>query len=150
MLNPATPDLVVTRHGRRPGLLRAPCRIMLFAAVLVFACCLGARAAVVEAEGVEREVDTPAGAQRQTLEEAAPPPMQVASPEAGSAAAAPSPGATASARNFEPLPVVTETPQAAEDSLGGGSSQLLGFLVVGLLVVLVGVFLFAARGRGRR
>lgn len=123
---------------------------MLFAALLVIACCLTARAAVVEAEGVEREVDTPTGIKTQTLDEAAPPPVEeVEAPTGGSTAAAPTPGENRP-QNFEPLPVVTETPTASTEAPSGGGSRLLGFAVIGLILVLIGVFIFAARGRGRR
>lgn len=151
MPNPSIRVFVSDSFPGIPGWRRVPYRILLFVTVLVFACCLTARAAVVEAEGVEREVDTPTGVRSQTLDEAAPPPatdIEAAAP-GGSSSAAPTGNATNRPQNFEPLPVVTETPTAAAGSEGGGS-RILGFLVVGVLVVLVGLFVFAARGRGKR
>lgn len=150
MPNPTSPVFVSRRRPGMPGWIRVGHRVLLFAAVLVIACCMTARAAVVEAEGVEREVDTPTGARTQTLDDAAPPPVEeVEAPPSGSTAAAPTPGESRP-QNFEPLPVVTETPTAATEAAGGGSSRLLGFVVIGLILVLIGVFIFAARGRGRR
>lgn len=151
MPNLAAPLYVSARRVGVSRWDRVPYRILLFAVVLVLACCLTARAAVVEAEGVEREVDTPAGAQSQTLDDAAPPPVtQVEAPVANGDATAPSPGATTPGQPFVPLEVVTATPEAPTGTESGGGGKVLGFVVIGVIVLLIGIFVFAARGRGRR
>lgn len=151
MPNPVPPLIVSARHVGMSRWDRVPYRILLFAVVMVFACCLSARAAVVEAEGVEREVDTPTGVKTQTLDDAAPPPVtQVEAPPANGAVTAPSPGAPQPGQTYEPLPVVTEMPTAAAETESGGGSRMLGFAVIGVIVLLIGLFVFAARGRGRR
>lgn len=151
MPNSASPLFVSGRSPGMPAWIRVGHRLLLFATVLVFACCLTARAAVVEAEGVEREVDTPTGIKSQTLDDAAPPPVEEveAPPADGGTAAAPTPGQSRP-QNFEPLPVVTETPTASTEAAAGGGSRVLGFVVIGVILALIGVFIFAARGRGRR
>ena len=129
---------------------------LFFAAVLLIAFCQPARAAVVEADDVQRQVDTPTGVRIQTgIQE----PQAVAPAGEESAPGARTPGAGAgSSTGLQPgasggttgvdgpgpagEPATTS---ATSSSRSGGG--LLGPLVVGVLVVVVGVFL-VARGRG--
>lgn len=141
----------------RPG-PRALLGALLFAAVLLIACCQPARAAVVEADDVQRQVDTPTGVRIQTgIQE----PQAVAPAEENPAPGARTPGPGGGGpEGLQPGASGGVTGVDGPGSAGGteeasnpatsssrGGGGLLGPLVVGLLVVVVGVFL-VARGRG--
>lgn len=153
MPNPVRPRFV-SPHLRPPVRRRdLGIRILLFAVALSFAFCVSARAAVVEADEVERQVDTPTGIQVQKgLDEpaATPPPVEapVTGPggsTAGPGATVPSPGTVGDPGQPASDPVTTAT-STTQGSQGGG---MMGPVIVGLLIVLIGggLVIFLARGR---
>ncbi len=141
-----------SRLRKLPRAGRRRLHVVFFALVLALACCLTARAAVVEADSVERDVDTPVGVQKETgLSDqgaaTAPEPVETPPAPGVQATSQPDPGAQVTPENS---PVPLDTPTSDQPSGGGGS--LLGFVIVGLVVVVVGtgVVLLVAKTREQR
>ncbi len=137
------------RHHRRPGYRLRWMPALFFALALVLACFLTVQAAVVEADSVEREVDTAVGVQKETgLSD------QGTAPASGPVREAPVPGTrpaqepdSSSQVSPEPSPPPLDAPIAPPAQ--GEQGSIMGFVLVGLLVVVLGtaVVLMVARAR---
>ncbi len=122
---------------------------LLFALALALACFVGAQAAVVEADDVVREVDSATGVQEVTGlgapgTDTDSGPLMVAPGPGGRPPQEPEAGPRVTP---EELPAPSPTPGAIPPRPEGGS--ILGYVLVGLIVVVVGtvVVLVIARNR---
>ena len=138
----------IPKNGRFSRLVS---RVALLAVTLLLVFCGAAQAAVVEGGQVEREVDTPTGVQTQRHlgEDPSAPDLMPTSDPTRSTGPTPRPTPT----SLQPTPESPTEPSAQvaspEASPEGGG--ILGFVVVGLIVVALGTFivLLVARSRGK-
>ncbi|NMA26228.1 MAG: hypothetical protein GX934_00495 [Burkholderiales bacterium] len=130
--------------------IRLTSRVAILAVTLLLAFCIAAQAAVVEGGDVEREVDTPAGIQIQKhLGEESSEPEILPTSTGPTTHAPPQPTPTSFQQEPEtPTETGAQVPSPETPAAKGG---ILGYVVVGLLVVALGTFivLMVARSRGK-
>ena len=130
--------------------IRLASRVAVMAVAFLLAFCIAAQAAVVEGGQVEREVDTPAGIPTQRhLGEDPSAPEPVPASTRSTAPVTPRPTPTSLQQDPE-FPTETGV-QASSPEAPAEDGGILGFVVVGLIVVALGTFivLLIARSRGR-
>ncbi|MGI5843493.1 MAG: hypothetical protein ACOX9B_04860 [Candidatus Xenobium sp.] len=135
---------------KKGPVIRLTFRVAIIAVTLLLTFCIAAQAAVVEGGDVEREVDTPAGVQIQkNLGEDSSEPETFPTSTGATTHAPPQPTSTSLQQEPEtPTETGVQVPPPEKPTTRGG---VLGYVVVGLIVVALGTFivLMVARSRGR-